>query len=438
MLKQMNVDHYRFSISWARILPNGQAGNINQKGIDYYNNLINELLANNITPFVSMYHWELPQELQRQDGWLSDAVTEWFTDYARILFKNFGDRVKYWTTINEPKVHCHSGYGIGEHAPAIKMPGIGNYICGRNVLLAHARAWHVYNNEFRATQNGQIGISIDCDWAIPSTNSTDDINAFNDYMDFTFGQFMHPIFSTQGNYPQNMIDRVALVSSEQGYLQSRLRPFSVDETNYIKGTADFLGLNHYSSYVVYRNSSIANLHPIPSMENDAYYGTYQNSSWPATESDWLREYPEGLYNLLLYINKTYNSPTIYITENGVSAPSDLNDDARVRFHRGYLEAVLDAIDDGVNVQGYAAWSLMDNFEWIDGYTVKFGLYRVDFNSKKRTRTARRSALVYKDIVTKRYIDYDYNPVVHDGAFTMKSYGIFTLIFITFSTILRSF
>lgn len=196
MLKELGVNHYRFSISWTRILPNGFANVTNKAAIKYYNNLIDELIANNITPFVTMYHWDLPQTLQELNGLLSDDMAEWFGNYARILFANFGDRVKHWMTFNEPQVYCYFGYGNGIHPPRIIMPGLGDYICVRNTLLAHARAWHIYNDEFRAIQKGEVGIVFVIDGVIASSQSADDLAALEDYKIFNVSIFTRLIFPT--------------------------------------------------------------------------------------------------------------------------------------------------------------------------------------------------------------------------------------------------
>lgn len=168
LLKTLGVDFYRFSISWPRILPTGKDDQINQLGIDYYNNLIDELIANSITPYVTMFHWDLPQALEEEGGWLNRTTADHFANYARVLFENFGDRVKYWMTLNEIMSFCEYGYGTGSFAPYISSPGIGDYQCTHVALLAHGKTFRLYDDEFRATQNGQIGIAIDTAWYEPN------------------------------------------------------------------------------------------------------------------------------------------------------------------------------------------------------------------------------------------------------------------------------
>ncbi|XP_045539870.1 myrosinase 1-like [Papilio machaon] len=408
MLKELGVDNYRFSISWPRILPYGRPDYVNPYGVAYYNALIDELLANGITPFVTIYHWELPQNLNEQGGWLNEEIVDWFADYARVLYENFGDRVKHWMTINEPHIHCYFGYGVAHHAPRIFSPGIGYYECGRNILLANAKAYRLYDTEFRSTQGGEVGFVVSMEWAIPESNSQDDLEAVQDFFAFNIGQYMDPIFSENGDYPQRMIDRVQAASLKQGLNASRLRPFTEEEVEFIRGTADFLGLNHYTSRIVYRNESIIGKYHVPSSHDDAYYGEFTDPSWPV-DTGFVYEYAPGFYNLMVYIKDTYNNPKIYITENGCSTSTGRNDNQRVQYYRNYLNALLDALAEGVNVKGYFAWSLMDNFEWSFGYTLRFGIYEVDMEDPERTRYPKKSALVYKEIISSRIIDYNYNP-----------------------------
>ncbi|CAF4912232.1 unnamed protein product [Pieris macdunnoughi] len=428
ILKELGVSVYRFSIAWPRILPYGRADYVNPEGVAYYNNLINELLANDITPFVTIYHWDLPQNLNEQGGWLTAEIADWFGDYSRVLFENFGDRVKHWITINEPYIHCSFGYASGSHAPRIKSPGVGFYECGRNIILANAKAWHIYDKEFRATQGGVIGITLDSTMAMPGSNSPDDIQGAADYMSFYLGQYADPIFSATGNYPQRVIDLVAEASRRQGLNESRLVPFTQEEANNNKGTSDFFGLNHYSSTYVYRNSSVTGIYAVPSLNDDLQVGTFPDPNWYKNPAAWVYRYGQGLRKLLGYIKDTYNNPTVYITENGFGTATERNDTDRADYYREYLNGVLDAIDDGVNVKGYCAWSLIDNFEWAVGYSVRFGLYEIDQNDPEKTRKPKYSALVYKEIVRTRSVDPSYNPdLPTDASMNIKSSFLVVLV-----------
>lgn len=184
LVKELGLDFYRFSVSWTRILPLGFMANINQEGVSYYNNLIDELLKNNIKPFLTMYHWDMPWNLHVLGGWTNPIVVQWFTDYAKVLFDKFGDRVKYWVTINDPKQICSDGYGADIKASMANNTGIAVYLCAKNVLLAHAKVYHLYDEEYRKLQKGTIGIAIGQNWYEPASDTIDDFQAATDARQF--------------------------------------------------------------------------------------------------------------------------------------------------------------------------------------------------------------------------------------------------------------
>ncbi|XP_078000972.1 cytosolic beta-glucosidase-like [Glandiceps talaboti] len=399
ILKELNLQAYRFSISWPRILPDGTIDNINEAGIEYYNNLINDLLDAGIIPFVTLYHWDLPLNLQKTyGGWLNSAIVEDFNNFAKLCFNRFGDRVKHWITLNEPWVVAQLGYGSFGKAPGILGDGVKTYLAAHNLIKAHAKAWHTYDTEFRPTQNGVVGISLNCDWAEPNKPGTGDDEASERMLQFFIGWFGHAIF-VNGDYPEQMKTRIDAKSKMLGYQASRLPFFTDDEKNFIKGTADFLGLNHYTTTYVSpgpEDNSVP-----PGWGKDHGVQKWFHKSWPGSGSGWLKSVPWGLRKLLGWIKKEYNDPVIYITENGFSGrePENLEDIGRVRYYMSYMNEVLKAIKlDGVRVQGYTAWSLLDNFEWQAGYTERFGLYHVDFNDDNRPRRPKLSAKFYSMIV----------------------------------------
>ncbi|KAL1514216.1 hypothetical protein ABEB36_003507 [Hypothenemus hampei] len=402
ILADLGVKLYRFSIAWPRILPDGTPYKVNQAGIDYYLNLIKELQANGIEPVITLYHWDLPQHLEDLGGWLNPQIADYFGDYARVVYKALGPYVKYWVTINEPGTTCTCGYGQGIHAPGKSLVGDGIYTCAYNSIRAHAKAYRIYEEEFKKTQGGKVTLNIASSWYYPKDNSSSlDQLAADRTFEFNPGLYANPVF--KGNWPQIVIDRVANRSKLEGYSFSRLPVFTQEEIDYINGTFDFFALNIYTSSIV----EYTDEWPIsqPTVWLDQGTITSVDPSWPVSESSWLTSDPPGVRYLLNYIQEKYNPGEIIITENGWSTvPGELTDTSRVAYLKGYLSNILDAIvDDGVNVTGYTLWSLLDNFEWAEGYTQRFGIISVDFDDANRTRTYKDSAKWYKRVVEARAI-----------------------------------
>ncbi|XP_012218638.1 myrosinase 1-like [Linepithema humile] len=398
LLKDMEVDFYRFSVSWTRILPTGYPNVINQDGINYYKNLINELLANNIEPFITLYHWDHPEYLDKMGGWTNSLMVEWISNYARVVFKELGPKVKYFTTINEPADVCQ-GVATDKVAPGKNLGSPGKYLCMHNILKAHAKIYHIYQTEFRKQQKGQVGIVISCPGAFPKTPN--DTAAVDAIFQFVCGWVAHPIFSKTGDYPEIIKAHIADNSKLDGYPASLLPTFSPKWVQYIKGSADFFGLNHYTSKLV---------ETVPRVEGERWYdysGVKQtiDPSWPKSAADWLRVVPDGLRQVINLISKQYDRPPIFVMENGFADECCTSDSSRISYLRSYMKAMLSAIyEDGCNVKSYTAWSLLDNFEWADGYKVRFGLVNVDFTNPNRTRTPKLSMNWYKTVIKTRRID----------------------------------
>nr|XP_022915417.1 myrosinase 1-like [Onthophagus taurus]XP_022915423.1 myrosinase 1-like [Onthophagus taurus]XP_022915431.1 myrosinase 1-like [Onthophagus taurus]XP_022915440.1 myrosinase 1-like [Onthophagus taurus]XP_022915449.1 myrosinase 1-like [Onthophagus taurus]XP_022915458.1 myrosinase 1-like [Onthophagus taurus] len=408
LLKQLGVNFYRISLSWSRILPTGFKNKINPDGIRYYNELLDALTANGIEPMVSLFHWDLPQPLQDLGGWTNPLMADYFLEYVRIAYENFGDRVKYWITFNEPSVLCAGSYegGLLALAPFLKSRGVGLYLCGHTLLIAHAKAYHLYDKEFRKSQKGKIGISLQGIWYEPSSSSKENVQAANQRLQMEFGWFAHPIFSKKGDYPPIMKERISFMSKQENFAQSRLPEFTPAEISYIRGTSDYFGFNHYTSaYAV-----PANISGGPSQDSDFGSSLSQDPLWEAGASWWIRSVPWGFGNILKWIKNEYGNPEVIITENGFSDKGGLQDCRRINYHYKYLEALLNAIhNEGCNISGYTAWSFMDNFEWTGGYSKKFGLIRVDFESPERTRTLKMSAYAYRNIIETKKIDWSFTP-----------------------------
>ncbi|GAB2287959.1 hypothetical protein Dimus_022309 [Dionaea muscipula] len=395
LMKEMGLDSFRFSLSWTRILPQGRlSGGINKLGIQFYNNLINELLANDIQPLVTIFHWDAPQALADEyGGFLSPKIVEDFHDYANVCFREFGDRVKYWVTINEPNFFSEFGYAIGKDAPGRCSKYINNCTFGNSAtepyqvthhqILAHASAVRLYKQRYQAFQKGIIGVSIDSNWYIPlNQTSAADIKAASRAFDFNTAWILDPI--TFGDYPESM----------RSIVGSRLPIFTKNQSQLIKGSYDFVGINYYtSSYISNDPSSLST--NLSYTTDSRVISTEEKDGVPIGEPTsivWLYIYPQGLEDLMKYLKERYSNPPIIITENGLGTSYNdslpityyLQDHLRIKYHRLHLAYLLKAIKEGVNVIGYYVWSLFDDFEWFDGYTARFGLHYIDYeNDLKR-------------------------------------------------------
>lgn len=373
LMKALGVSVYRFSISWPRIMPQGR-GTVSQEGIDFYNRLINELIANDITPFVTLFHWDLPTALEFElSGFMSPKMQDLFADYAEVCFSAFGDRVKHWITLNEPYCYALLGYGIALFAPQ-RRSNTEPYIVAHNLLLGHAKAVDRYRRKFKGEQGGVVGITNNCDWREPLTDSAADIAAAQRALEFDLGWFADPVYF--GHYPESMVRLVG----------DRLPKFTADESTLIKGSSDFFGLNHYSTHMAADDPNPTNPEDINS---DQRVVKSDDPKWEKSGFEW-NIVPWGFRKLLLWVKQRYDNPTLYVTENGISVADedDVNkarvDTQRVRFYRDYISAMREAMQAGANIKGYMAWSILDNFEWAEGYTKRFGIVHVDFHSLKRT------------------------------------------------------
>ncbi|CAH2057011.1 unnamed protein product, partial [Iphiclides podalirius] len=397
---EMGLHFYRFSISWPRLLPTGLIDKISADGIRYYDELIDGLLEKGIEPVVTLYHWDLPQRLQYLGGWTNPYVTDWFADYSRAAYRLFGDRVKTWITLNEPMVACDLAFNTGFHAPSVKDPEFANYLCAKNMLVAHAKAWRIYDEEFKPTYHGKVGLTNQLFWFEPNTEQDEELaELVRQYMT---GIYSHAIFTKEGGWPPQLELIIAQKSKEQGFARSRLPAFTQEEIDLIRGTYDFSGVNYYTSRTVRKAVVGEAIGSWPlgdgAVDLDAVMGVRED--WRKAASSWFWVYPQGLRKKLAWLKKNYGDIEVFITENGISTFSaDLDDPVRVNYFRNHLEQVWLAInEDGVNVTGYTAWTMMDNFEWADGYSLKFGLYSVDPDDEKLTRVPRSSAKYYAAVI----------------------------------------
>ncbi|BES89247.1 glycoside hydrolases [Nesidiocoris tenuis] len=403
LMKYMGLKMYRFSISWSRILPNGRTNDINQAGLDYYTNLIDELLANDIEPMVTIYHWDLPQALQDIGGWLNPDIADIFADYADLVFRTYGSKVKWWVTLNEAYMAA-TGYGSDGFAPALtNLHGVGEYLAGHNMLRAHGKAYRLYKAKY-SHFGGKVSMAFAGWFCVPWSDSLADREASERCHEFTYGWFSHPIYI--GDYPPSM--RVAINKNSQleGRNTSRLPYFTAEEIREIKGSSDFYGLNHYTISLAKDGPSSNAL--TPSLEYDMRTTMGADPSWTPSAASWLKVVPQSLRLHVQTVKTKYNNPEIVITENGYaddgSRPTD--DPERIKYLESYMAELRRGIyEDGCNVTAHLTWSLLDNFEWRDGYTVKFGLVSVDFASPNRTRSLKRSGYWLKDYVNMHKILY---------------------------------
>ncbi|XP_017755056.1 PREDICTED: myrosinase 1 [Eufriesea mexicana] len=392
ILKKLGFKAYRFSVSWPRILPTGYSNYVSKDGVRFYHDFIDELLANNIEPMLTIYHWDHPQVLEDAGGWLNSEMVDWFADYARVVFREYAPKVKMFIPINEPSAVCKNSYSHGIYAPGKTLNGFGEYLCTHNVIKAHAKAYRIYEAEFKETYKGIIA-------GMPRSHT--DIDAVENYFQFNAGWTMHPIYSKDGDYPPLMKSLVANKSMEQGYSKSRLPTFTSEWVTYIRGTSDFLAVNHYTTRLVTAGS----MGKVPSHENDQGVKEIVDTLWKPAASTWLKVVPEGFRFVLRQLAENYGNPPMYITENGVSDFGALNDDDRINYYREYLKQMLNAIyNDGVNIRGYILWSLLDNFEWNMGYHERFGIVSVDFNDPQRPRTLKKSASWWQSIIASGKVE----------------------------------
>lgn len=370
LMKQAGLKAYRFSISWSRILPEG-TGKVNEKGIAFYNNLIDELIKNDITPFVTLYHWDLPYALYLKGGWLNPESAQWFEEYATLIGKSFGDRVKNFITFNEPSVFLGCGYSLGDHAPGLKLGTKDLLRIGHNILLSHGKAVKALR---AAVQNANIGITLATQPKIPVTKQ-DEQAAYDSYFGIGLGGFwwsvnywLDPIVT--GKYPQSLLDQAG----------DLFPAVTKEDMALISQKIDFMGLNIYEAQ---------------------YQGEYKRPDGTAhTELSW-DVYPDALKWGVILNYKRYKLP-IYITENGlsthdwISLDGKVHDPNRIDFLHRYLSGLKAGAEAGADVRGYFQWSFMDNFEWAKGYNPRFGIVYVDYTTKERT--LKDSAFWYKSVI----------------------------------------
>lgn len=361
LMHGMGLSGYRFSISWPRVLPKGR-GEANTAGVDFYSRLVDMLLEKNITPLVTLYHWDLPQAIQDAGGWLNRRTIDWFTEYALLMYRTLGDRVHLWTTFNEPFVCAELGFSSGEHAPGVCDTATAMQVF-HHILVANGDAFAAG----RAMLPGaKFIISPALVMAYPATENASDKEAAEQGWNYNNAYQLEPIF--HGAYPQTM-----RAEMERRKVFPTILP---DDMDRIMQPPDILGVNHYFSLFFARGTDGK-----PTCVKSDRVKAASDLGWPV--------YPGGLTDLLVRLNGTYGPIPFFITENGLalkdkpSSDGKVHDPRRSEYLRGFLCAVHDAISAGVDVKGYFHWSLMDNFEWAMGYGPRFGLTYIDYETQRR-------------------------------------------------------
>jgi len=361
LMGELGLNAYRFSASWSRVLPEGR-GRVNPPGLGFYERLVDALLEQGIQPMLTLYHWDLPAALDRLGGWLNPDSAHWFADYAQLLFRALDDRVKLWVTLNEPWVVVDGGYLHG-----VLAPGQRNLFAAprasHHLLRAHAAAVQAY----RATGRHQIGLVVNLEPKYPATETTEDLAATMRADAYWNRQYLDPVFL--GAYPP-----------ELGEIFGAAWPaFPAADLDFIRQPLDFLGVNYYSRQVVRHDPQDW---PLQAARVRQPQQTYTSLDWEV--------YPPGLTDLLEWVAHRYGPLPLYITENGAAfydpphATGRVDDPLRQRYLRDHLRAALEARQKGVDLRGYFAWSLLDNFEWAHGYSPRFGLVHVDYATQQRT------------------------------------------------------
>jgi len=409
ILQALGVQAYRLSISWTRVLPTGRAP-ANAAGLAYYHRVFDLLQEAGIAPYVTLFHWDTPQALDDEYGsWLSDEIVPDFEAYVDVCFQEFGDRVKRWFTLNEPWTVAINSYGVGSFAPgrcsdrAKCDEGDSTtepYLVAHNMLLAHAAAVHLYRQSYQAEQGGQIGIVLNIDHIVPMNPASElDQRAADQRQQFQFAWYADPLHF--GAYPAVMRE----------LLGDRLPTFTAEQSKRLAGSFDFIGMNHYTSYyATYKPLSITgkgfNWFDWWDSEAQVFADRDGQLIGPASASPWLFVYPEGISASLLWAAARYPGTDWYITENGVPTPGEADmtaeeakgDAFRQAYLEGYIAQVGLALAAGVPVKGYFIWSLMDNFEWADGYSKRFGIVYIDYENDLE-RTPKDSFQFYADLIS---------------------------------------
>jgi len=390
IMRDLGIGAYRFSISWPRVIPLGR-NNVNQVGLNFYSRLVDTLLEADIIPFVTLYHWDLPQALQDEGGWASRATAEAFVDYAYIVCRSLGDRVKNWITHNEPSVATLNGHFEGSHAPGIRDMGVALQV-SHHLLLSHGWTIQVIRQH---SQGAQVGLAMNINRVLPASPSQADFEANRRAEGIWSRWFLDPLYGR--HYPADLVaDAISA-----GYLPADGLTFVKEgDLKAIAAQTDFLGLNYYTR-ILSRGEEVSNAQNLPPTVIQA----------PKDDVNWMEMgweiYPQGLFEVLSWVYYEYKVSRIYVTENGCSfsdrpdESGQVHDQRRINYLSDHFAAAKRAIDNGIPLAGYFVWSLMDNFEWGLGFAQRFGLIWVDFDTQQRL--PKDSALWYRRVIAENGI-----------------------------------
>lgn len=366
LMADLGIKSYRFSLAWPRVVP--EKGRVIENGFDFYKRLLEQLNKYGITPSATIYHWDLPQWIEDEGGWSNRAVVDYYKEFAELAFKALGDDIPFWITHNEPWCASLLSYGIGEHAPGLK-DWRRAYRAAHHILLSHGEAVKMYRE---MGLKGEIGITLNLTPAYAASEAPEDIAAAKRQDGFSNRWFLDPIF--KGSYPVDFMERVERFCGDLNVIQpGDLETISVKQ--------DFLGINFYSRSVVKDDPA----------DDSLVAAQHVSTTNKVTDMGW-EIYPDALYDLLHRLKDEYTDLPIYITENGAAnadqiVNGEVVDSDRIEYVQQHLNAALRFIEEGGNLQGYYLWSLMDNFEWAFGYTKRFGIIYVDYETQERTPKA---------------------------------------------------
>jgi beta-glucosidase len=369
LMKELGLASYRFSISWPRVIPDGR-GAVNEKGLAFYDRLVDAMLERNIRPFATLFHWDLPQALQDAGGWTTRATVDAFVRYTEVITKALGDRVKDWMTHNEPWVVAYVGHLFGDHAPGLRDLKTALAVA-HGILLSHGKAVPVIRVQ---SPGARVGIVHNLEWIEPASDRPEDVAAAMRH-DGAFNRwFLDPVF--KGRYPGDMM----------AWFAEALPDIRNGDMETMAAAIDFLGVNYYTRRIMAHD-------PAGRGAQGRSVLAARQVHWPFTPRADFEEWevaPEGLYRILMRVAREYRPGFMYVTENGTSLPDQpgadgaVHDPVRLRYVAQHAASVHQAVADGADVRGYFLWSFMDNFEWGFGYTKRFGMTYVDYKTQKRT------------------------------------------------------